>query len=127
MVARILIIGAGILLVSACGGAGTAGSGEGGLYGIVRVAPATPVCKIGTSCSRPARDFSIVFVRNRRSVATATTDRHGRYRVKLPRGRYSVRALRRSTLPKSGLRPRIASVPSGRFARADFTFDPGIR
>jgi hypothetical protein len=91
----------------------------------VQIAPASPVCRTGTSCSRAARRFRLVFSRNGRSV-TVTTDAHGRYRVTLERGRYLVRA-GRNTGPKQGLQPAVVTVPRGRFARRDFIYDSGIR
>ncbi|HTS73355.1 MAG TPA: hypothetical protein VMG74_06565 [Gaiellaceae bacterium] len=124
---RALLIGAATLMLAACGGSGSSGASDEGLYGTVRLSPATPVCKIGTSCSRPIGGFTIVFLQNGRRIAIATTDKHGRYRVRLSSGRYAVQPLRGVTLRKAGLRPRRVNVPSGRTARADFTYDTGIR
>lgn len=54
-----------------------------------------------------------------------TTDRRGRYRVRLGDGRYVVG-------PGAGgevgqLQPASATVRGGRFARRNFTYDSGIR
>ena len=126
MIGRSLALGGALALV-ACGSGPPAAGGSEGLAGTVYVSPATPVCRSGTSCSRPAKRFRLVFSRNGRSVI-ATTDSRGRYRVKLERGRYSVRPANRSkTGPKQGLQPSSVAVPRGRFAERDFTYDTGIR
>jgi hypothetical protein len=122
---RLTLILAAAFILTSCGSAGTVAAGGSGLYGTVRIAPATPVCKSGSSCSKPAGGFRLVFAGNGRTV-TATTDTHGRYRVKLPGGRYAVRGAR-ATLPKSGLQPKAVTVPDGRLAKRDFVFDSGIR
>lgn len=128
MLARSLIIAAGVATAAACGAQSSGSAPGAGLYGSVRISPASPVCLSGTSCSKPARDFKLVFVGGGRS-STATTDARGRYRVRLAPGRYVVRAAAalRNDSPKSGLLPRVVSVPSGRFAKRDFTYDTGIR
>ena len=125
MIARILPVLAAAFTLTSCGSADPAGSGSAGLYGIVSIAPATPVCSSGKTCSKPARDFQLVFVGNGRTK-TATTDAHGRYRIRLPGGRYAVHGAR-STLPKSGLQPKAVTVPADRLAKRDFVFDSGIR
>lgn len=128
MSARI-VLGLGlVVLAAACGAqssSGTGGAGS-GLYGTVRVSPGTPTCSAGSSCRRPARGFRLVFSANGKTV-TATTDRNGRYRVRLGRGRYLVRPGLGSDSPKRGLQPRAVNVPRDRFARRDFTYDSGIR
>ena len=128
MIARSLLLAAGAATVAACG-AQSSGSADGaGLYGTVHISPASPVCLAGTSCSKPARNFKLVFSAGGRTV-TATTNRRGRYRVQLGAGRYVVRAAAasRNASPKAGLQPRMVSVPSRAFARRDFVFDSGIR
>lgn len=128
MIARALLIFVALTAATACG-AQSSGSGAGGasgLMGVVRISPAMPVCRTGTSCTRPARRFRLVFSRNGRSTVV-TTDSHGRYRVKLERGRYVVRAARGHTFLKQGLQPGAVTVPRDRFAKRDFTYDSGIR
>jgi hypothetical protein len=122
MIARIVVGLGSAFALAGCGSSGTAGT-DSGLFGTVRISPATPVCRTGSTCSRPARGFRLVFVKNGGQV-TATTDRNGRYRIRLERGRYAVRPGR--TL-KRGLQPARVTVPGGSFAERDFTYDPGIR
>jgi hypothetical protein len=124
MIARILAGLTSALVLTGCGSSATGGTDGGGLFGTVRISPATPVCRTGSTCSRPARGFRLVFVRNGSQVA-ATTDRKGRYRISLERGRYAVRPAR--ALKRGRLRPTSVTVPGGRAAKRDFTYDPGIR
>ena len=127
VIARALLIVFAVAAATACGAQSSAGAGASGLAGIVRISPATPVCATGTSCARPARRFRLVFSRNGRTVSV-TTDSHGRYRVKLERGRYVVRPARgRNTGPKQGLQPSLVTVPRGRYANRNFIYDSGIR
>jgi len=126
VIARILLASAALALGTSCGAQNSGGSSGSGLYGTVRVSPGTPTCVAGTQCNRPARRFRLVFSAHGRTV-TATTDRNGRYRVRLERGRYLVRPALGGSFPKRGLEPQTVSVPRGRFARRDFTYDTGIR
>ena len=125
---RSILVGViAVAAVAACGSQSSSGTGGSGIFGTVRIAPASPVCRTGTTCSRPAKRFRIAFVRNGRSV-TATTDEHGRFRVALERGRYAVSpAARRGIARKQGLQPGLVTVPRGQFARRDFIYDSGIR
>ena len=125
--ARLLPILVAITAVTACGAQSSGAAGASGLEGVVRISPAMPVCRAGTSCARPAKRFRLVFSRNGRTTAVVT-DARGRYRVKLERGRYVVRAARgRDTVLKQGLQPTAVTVPRGRLAKRDFTYDSGIR
>jgi hypothetical protein len=121
VIARIVVGFATAFALTGCGSS-VAGGTDSGLFGTVRISPATPVCRTGSTCSRPARGFRLVFVMN--GVQVTTTDRNGRYRIRLERGRYAVRPGRAL---KRGLQPARVTVPGGRFAKRDFTYDPGIR
>ena len=90
------------------------------LWGSVTIGPTTPVCRVGTPCSAPAKHATLTFSRVGRSVS-AKTDAAGRYRVTLPAGTWSVRA-------SVGMRVAPASVlvRSGTH-RANFDVDTGIR
>jgi hypothetical protein len=127
VIARSLIVVAGIATVAACGAQSSGGASGGGLYGTVRISPTSPVCAIGKPCSRPAGHFRLVFSANGHSVA-ATTDARGHYRVRLAGGRYVVHAgSALSVSPKRSLQPRTVTVPSGSFAKRNFVYDLGIR
>lgn len=123
--ARIVPLLAAVAAATACGASEAGEAATGGLYGTVRLRPGMPVCVAGTSCTRPAARFRLVFVRDGRRVPV-TTDARGRYRVRLAAGRYLVRGGAGVT-PKRGLQPRTVTAPSGRFAKRDFTYDAGIR
>ena len=105
-------------LVTAGGAAAT--SVRSGLYGVVIRGPIRPVCVAGQPCSAPAPGVVLRFSRGGRVAAEARTRRDGSYRVRLAPGRYSVGGARR-------LEPRVATVPTGRFRRVDFSIDTGIR
>jgi hypothetical protein len=128
VIARSLLLAAGIATVAACGAQSSGGAAGGGLYGSVRLSPSSPVCVAGRPCSKPARGFKLVFSAGGRTVTT-TTNRRGNYRVQLRPGRYVVRAAAasRNASPKAGLQPRAVTVPSSGFAKRNFVYDSGIR
>jgi hypothetical protein len=97
-----------------------------GLWGVVRRGPITPVCMEGRPCSEPAANVTLVFARNGREAARATTRRDGSYRVALAPGAYRVRSLMKLVIGR-GLEPGRVMVPSGHRTRIDFTIDTGIR
>jgi hypothetical protein len=102
------------------GGAGATSAT--GLFGVVMRGPTSPVCAIEINCEAPAAGVTLIFLRAGSEVARTTTGRDGRYRVRLRPGRYAVRAT-----VKRMLEPTAARVPSGRYARVDFSIDTGIR
>jgi len=132
VLARALLAFGIVLTAAACGGQSPAGLGttgssaSSGLFGKVTLAPGTPVCRVGTNCTRPAAGVVLVFSRYGKDVVTAKTDKAGHYRVGLSPGRYglTVRGHRPGGVT---LKPGSASVPSGRFARLDLRYDVGIR
>jgi hypothetical protein len=126
VIARSLLAAAVLASAAACGAQSPSSASGSGLYGSVRVSPSSPVCLAGKACSKPAHGFKLVFSGGGRTV-TARTDAHGRYRVRLARGRYLVLAAGMPQLPKRGLQPGAVTVPNGGFARRDFVYDPGIR
>jgi hypothetical protein len=98
-----------------------------GLYGSVTRSPTTPVCSNEAPCSEPAAHVGLRFLRAGTLVATARTDLHGRYRVRLPRGVYTVRV---AGAPAGGIGGRIdpASVRVRTVWRhQNFDIDTGIR
>lgn len=91
------------------------------LHGLVTIGPTTPVCRVGTPCSRPGSKVVLTFSRAGRSVSVKT-DTAGRYRVRLAPGRWRVQAsVGMRLLPVVILVPRVATV------RRDFAIDTGIR
>lgn len=120
---RILPIIAAVSSLAACGAQGS--DGAGGLFGRVWLNPATPVCTVGTPCTKPANGFHLVFVRNGHRAASVTTDRRGRYRLRLSDGRYVVGTGADDEVGQ--LRPASVTVRGGRFVRRNFTYDSGIR
>jgi hypothetical protein len=112
----------GLAFVGSAGAASTAG-----LYGTVTRSPTRPVCAAEEPCSEPAGHTKIRFLRVGKPVATTVTDARGRYRIRLPRGLYTVRV---SGAPAGGIGGRIdpASVRVRMtWRRQDFDIDTGIR
>lgn len=113
---------AGLAFVGSAAGASTQG-----LYGTVTRSPTKPVCAAEKSCSEPAAHTKIRFLRARSLVASIVTDGHGRYRIRLPRGLYTVRV---AGAPAAGIGGRIdpASVRvRAAWRRQNFDIDTGIR
>jgi len=90
--------------------------------------PIAPVCVAGQPCSEPAKNVTLVFVRNGRVARRTKTNDQGRYRAALAPGVYAVR-LTTGQRPRigRGLEPARARVAAGRFRRVDFSIDTGIR
>jgi hypothetical protein len=112
-----------VLILVAPAGAST---GQ-GLFGVVTRSPTKPVCDAEASCSEPAVHTKLRFLRRTVLVATVMTDTRGHYRVRLPRGVYTVRV---AGAPAGGLGGRIdpASVRvRAAWRRQTFDIDTGIR
>jgi len=108
------------------GGSAGAATTSSGLWGIVMRGPIAPVCVAGQPCSAPAKDVTLVFVRNGHAVKRTTTNEKGRYRVQLPAGIYAVRLPTKPRVGR-GLEPIRARVAAQRYRRVDFSIDTGIR
>jgi hypothetical protein len=96
----------------------------GTLHGTVTRGPITPVCRLGTPCSAPAKNVALSFMRNGTTRSTTTDDR-GRYSIHLPAGVYAVKTNQRpfGTVPQ----PRTVRVRASQSTRVDFAIDTGIR
>ena len=94
-----------------------------GLRGVV-LAQRTPVCVEGRGCLEPAAGVTLVFRRDGRVVARATTRTGGAYRVLLPRGRYRVSVGNRRV---ASIAPPSVRVVGGLLRRLDFELDSGIQ
>src|SRR5262249_37580541 len=90
------------------------------LWGTVTIGPTTPVCRVGTPCSGPAKNATLTFSRAGRSVS-AKTDAVGRYRGTRPPGAWAVRASVGMRIAPVSVRVRTGTH------RADFDVDTGIR
>lgn len=110
-----------IALVLAVGGAAGA-TPRSGLRGTVLLDPASPVCKVGTPCSRPVAHALLRFWRNGRLVAHTRTDGRGRYRISLGPRSYTVTSSSRGVL-----KPARVAVATDRYRRVTFRLDSGIR
>jgi hypothetical protein len=98
-----------------------------GLYGVVTRSPTKPVCSSEEPCSGPAAHTKLRFLHGTAVVSSVVTDARGRYRVRLPRGIYTVRV---AGAPASGIGGRIdpatVRVRAG-WRHQNFDIDTGIR
>jgi hypothetical protein len=119
---------AGVIALAALMLVAPAGAATGqGLYGLVTRSPTTPVCSSDYPCSAPAVKVKLRFVRGTTTVGVAMTDGRGHYRIRLPRGVYTVRV---AGAPAGGLVGRIdpASVRvRAAWRQQNFDIDTGIR
>jgi len=96
----------------------------GTIHGTVMRGPITPVCRVGTPCSAPAKHVTLYFTRNGTTRATTTSDR-GRYSIRLPAGLYSVKTDQRPF--GRAPRPPTVRVHANLDTKADLFIDTGIR
>lgn len=108
-----------LLVVAGSAGAATPRSG---LRGTVLVYPSSPLCKPGTSCTRPAAHLLLRFSRQGRVVAHTRTDVRGRFRIALRPRTYTV-----TSVGTALLRPARVTVVTDRYRRVTFRMDTGIR
>lgn len=96
----------------------------GTIHGQVMRTPTSPVCRVGTPCSAPAKHVTLFFMLNGSTRATST-DTHGRYSIRLPPGVYAVKTNQHpfGTIPQ----PRKVRVMAGQSRRTNFAIDTGIR
>jgi hypothetical protein len=95
-----------------------------GLHGFVRMGPITPVCYEDIPCDGPAAGVLLTFTRADGTIVRVKTRETGFYRIRLPAGRYSVKANRgHPPFPY----PRNVRVRAGYDDRLDFHIDTGIQ
>jgi hypothetical protein len=122
---RTLILLMSVAFVSAAGA--QAGAQRGTLTGVVRRGPVAPVCVAEQPCDEPAAHVELLFVHNGGVAGRVVTDLAGRYRLRLPAGRYSVRRATVTGPVDRKLEPRSARVYAGRTTTVVFSIDTGIR
>jgi len=111
-----------LLAAPAAAAGGQGGRKTGVLRGIVTRGPVAPLCTPALACREPARDVTLVFLRDERAVARTTTGAGGVYRVVLAAGRYRIR------VPGAWRwAPTRALVRAGHGSRLDVAIDTGIR
>jgi hypothetical protein len=125
--ALLVVAGCGTATTGARGGAGPAVAS--GIRGTTSSGPACPVQRPGSSCShRPIRAvISVTRPRSAATVGSTTTDRAGRFQLKLPPGSYLLVARTLDPLPNGGTQRRSVTVTDGAFTKVAISFDSGIR
>jgi hypothetical protein len=121
---RALVLLASLALVVAAGAQATVTRGT--LVGVVKRGPIVPVCSVEQPCDAPAKGVTLLFSRNDRVIGRVVTDEHGRYRLRLPAGLYTVRRPAAASIDRK-LEPNHVRVRGGRVAQVDFSIDTGIR
>jgi hypothetical protein len=112
----------GLAFVGSAGAASTAG-----LYGAVTRSPTRPACAAEEACSEPAMHTKLRFLRAGSLVASTVTDARGRYRIRLPRGTYTVRVAGAPVATFGGrIDPTSVRVRAD-WRRQNFDIDTGIR
>jgi hypothetical protein len=97
-----------------------------GLYGVVTRGPITPVCVAEQPCSAPAKNVTLLFLRNDRVIGRVVSNAEGRYRLHLAAGLYTVRRPAAASVDRK-LDPSHVRVYPRRFVRVEFSIDTGIR
>jgi hypothetical protein len=131
VIPRLLLIGAALLTLAACGGKSPAGPGRStgstGLEGTVKISPAQNTCSKGSSCSKPAVGYTLEFSQYGNVVVTTKTGDDGSYRVGLPKGGRYVISVRGHGGVAPTVKPATTTVPEGQVKQLDLVFDVGIR
>lgn len=96
----------------------------GTIHGQVMRSPTSPVCRVGTPCSAPAKHVTLYFTLNG-STRSTSTDARGRYSIRLTAGLYKVKTNQHpfGTIPQ----PKTVRVRAARSTQVDFAIDTGIR
>jgi len=94
----------------------------GGIYGVVTRGPITPVCRVDVPCTAPYGHATLVFSRPN-LTRQVVTDVHGKYRIALAPGRWSLRVKD----AHFGVKPTAVWVPTDRYAQRNVFVDTGIR
>jgi hypothetical protein len=121
---RVIVLLSTIALAVAGGAQGSPSRGS--LSGTVTRGPITPVCAAEIPCDEPAPHVTLLFIRDGATAGRAVTDPKGRYVVRLPAGKYSVRRSSATAFDRK-LEPNHVRVVGGRMTRVDFSIDTGIR
>jgi hypothetical protein len=121
--ARGLLFALCVGLLVACGSTASGGptADKTVVKGTVLLSPSSPVCRVGSPCSKPLPHFRLVFSQHGRAAARVVTDGRGRYRVSLRPGAYAVDTGRRGALQPRRVRVRATG------STVNFKFDAGIR
>jgi hypothetical protein len=81
------------MLLVACGSSSTGTSSRGVVSGVVNSAPGCPMDRVGSPCPpRPVAGAAVVALIGNKTRAHTTTGTDGRFELKLPFGRYLIRA-----------------------------------
>jgi len=92
--------------------------------GKVTAGPVSPGARPGVPATRPVQGAIVEALRGNQVLATARTDRSGRYQFRLQPGTYLIRAESSKYLSKE--KSRTVTLASGRKVTVNFVLDTGI-
>lgn len=122
---RLVSIVAWVLVLAACGNPPPADTG---VEGVVTIGPTCPVVQVGQECpDQPYAAELTVTDPHGKTIARASADADGRYRIALASGDYllEAKAAGDSPFPAAAVMP--FTVNEGEWTRLDLTLDSGIR
>ena len=118
---------AAALLLSACG-SGSASATDSGIRGRAMIGPTCPVARIPPDprcADKPlATKLSVLRASDRHRVASISSGKDGRFKVRVRPGRYYVRSSKKG---RPFARPVLVTVHAHRFTKVTLRFDSGIR
>ena len=95
------------------------------MFGTVTAGPTCPVERVGEPCAPTPVALELTAHAARRTVARTRSAQDGNYTLRLPQGRYELRATTDAALPRCA--PVTVTVVANRRVRTDITCDTGIR
>ncbi|CAA9220790.1 MAG: hypothetical protein AVDCRST_MAG42-570 [uncultured Chthoniobacterales bacterium] len=105
----------------------TAKNGESGIEALFLAGPLQGgPARQGVPDSAPLARAPITIQRDGQTIATVTTDAHGRFRIPLPPGRYTV-AVKGGKLGLGGCGPFDVDVVAGEFRSGQWLCDTGLQ
>ena len=123
---RLMFLALAAAGLPACGNPIAAGDGASAIEGRVSLGPSMPVCRQGIPCDRAFSGAKVVVrTESGASIARATADEDGKFRVDVAAGVYNVGVDVDGPLPRCS-QIRVV-VTAGKPARADVDCDTGIR
>jgi hypothetical protein len=115
------------LLLAACGGRAVSGSAppSGTVHGSVLAGPTCPVERVGHPCPPRPVVATIQASEGTRVVASTRSATDGTYRLAVPAGSFTIRAVTGTAFPRCGSQPVV--VATGTDVEVALTCDTGIR
>jgi hypothetical protein len=116
-----------LAVTSACGKTANSDTSAptGTIFGTITAGPTCPVERAGEPCNPAPVAIDVAAHAMGRRVAGTRSATNGNYTLRLPEGRYELRATTNAALPRCVA--ALVTVTANRRVRADITCDTGIR